>query len=295
MIVIDAYDLDVAICAEGIPFSCRARLSVRNAGSEPIDRLVFRLHSELAIREILDARGRSLEHTVSVASYDLSYTGDIAVHTVRLRRSVPSGGSSRVTARFDGAFSPSNARTPSDYMRIDEEGAYLRGTGYSVWFPVQEDYDWNTAATFAIAVDVPAAWRPLAFGELLGEKVEDDRVVSRWATDAPWPLLFCHLAATEWDVIEEGPFRVYHRRTDDSRSAAAEYVRIGAGLLSFYRANYGDRLLTKRIFLAELCPHGGISAGNVIGIPVDRFAEVTDERKAEETLELLAHELVHGS
>jgi hypothetical protein len=294
VIVIDSYDLDVAIRADDVPFACRARLAVRNAGSEPIDRFVFRLHPELGVREILDGSGAPLVHEASVEAHDLAYTDDIAVHTVSLPRPIGPEEKRTLTAVYGGPFSPSTARSPSDYMRIDEEGAYLRGTGYSVWFPVQEEWDWNAAATFAVALDVPAAWRALAFGELVSEAVRNGRNVSRWRTDSAWPLLFCHLAATAWDVVEEGPFRVYHRRTDESRSAAAEYVRIGAGLLSFYRANYGGSPSTRRFFLAELCRYGGISAGNVIGLPSDRFAEVTDEGKAEETLELLAHELVHG-
>jgi len=294
VIDIDYYGLDVAIRADDVPFACRVRLAVRNTGSEPVDRFVFRLHSELDVHEILDESGAPLVHGVRIEAYDLAYTSDIAVHSASLSPPIGPGEKRTLTAVYGGPFSPSSARSPSDYMRIDEEGAYLRGTGYSIWFPVQEDYDWNTAATFAVVLDVPAAWRPLAFGDLDSEEMRNGRNVSRWRAESAWPLLFCHLAATAWDIVEEGPFRVYHRRTVESRSAAAEYVRIGAELLSFYRANYGSRPSTQRVFLAELCPYGGISAGNVIGIPSDRFAEVTDEGKAEETLELLAHELVHG-
>lgn len=294
MIGIDSYDLHVLLRSNGIPLSCRARLRLFNAGPGASDRFAFRLHSELTVHEILGRQGVPLEHTVSVEPYDLSYTRDIARHTVRLPRPLQAGGASQMIVRYDGAFSPSSARSPSDYMRIERDGAYLRGAGYSYWFPVQDEWDWNSAAGFEIVVDAPAPWRPLAFGTLRSERVEDDRVVSRWTTDAPWPLLFCHLAAAEWEVIEGAALRVYHRRSRGSRDAAAAYVVTGEKLLSFCRTHYGSTASMRRIHLAELCRYGGISAGNVIGIPADRFTDVTDKGKAEETLELLAHELVHG-
>jgi hypothetical protein len=294
VIVIDSYGLDVAIRADDVPFSCRVWLAVRNTGSEPVDRFVFRLHSELVVREIRNEAGAPLAHEASIEAYDLTYTGDIGVHSASLSRPIGPGEKRTLTAVYDGSFSPSNARGPSDYMRIDEEGAYLRGTGYSVWFPLQREWDWNTAATFAVVLDVPAAWRPLAFGELVSEERRGDRNVSRWTTGSPWPLLFCHLAAAEWDIAEGTAFRVYHRRTEKSRSAAVRYIEVGERLLSFYRTHYGSGVSTPTVFLAELCPYGGISAGNVIGIPTDRFADVADAVRSTEALELLAHELVHG-
>jgi len=294
LIDIDSYDLHVVLRSNGLPFSCRGKLHLTNAGPTAIDRVAFHLHSELTIREVLDGRGVPLERTVSVEPYDLSYTGDIALHTVRLPRPLRTGGSSQLVVRYEGAFSPSSARSPSDYMRIDEDGAYLRGAGYSYWFPVAEGWDWNTAAGFEIAVQAPAPWRPLAFGTLLDEEVGDDRVVSRWATDAPWPLLFGHLAAAEWEVHDGAALRVYHRRSKRSRDAAAAYAETGEKLLSFCRTRYGNASSMRRIHLAELCRYGGISAGNVIGIPDDRFPDITDEGRSEATLELLAHELVHG-
>lgn len=293
MISIDSYVLRVAVHANGIPFSCRAKWAVRNTGAEPADTFTFYLHPELVLREIRDEAGMALTHEASIKAYDLAYTGDIAVHTVRLPRSLKPGETRTLTAAYEGKFSPSDARSPSDYMRIDDEGAYLRGAGYSVWFPVQEAWDWNTAATFEVTLDVPSAWRPLAFGDLISEEVQGDRNVSRWATGFAWPLLFCHLAATEWDVVEGTAFRVYHRRTEDGRSAAAEYVDIGERLLSFYGAHYGSGVPTQRVFLAELCRYGGISAGNVIGLPTGDFAEVSDPSRSR-TLTLLAHELIHA-
>lgn len=294
MIAIDAYDLDVAVWADDVPFACRARLTVRNAGSEPLDRFVFRLHSELDVREVRDDAGGRLGHTKTVEAYDLAYTGDIAVHAVFLSRPLDPGEERPLIAVYGGPFSPSAARSPSDYMRIDEEGAYLRGMGYSLWFPVQASWNWNTAAAFTVALDVPAAWRPLAFGELVSEKRRGDRNISRWATGSAWPLLFCHLSATAWDAAGGRAFRVYHRRTAESRSAAVRYADVAEKLVAFYRSHYGAGPSISTVFLAELCPYGGISAGNVIGIPTDRFTGVADASRSTETLELLAHELAHA-
>jgi len=294
VLLVDSYRLDIAIHANGVPFSCRARWVVRNADTEAADAFTFYLHPELAVREIRNEAGEPLAHEASIETYDLAYTGGIGVHTIKLPDRLERGATLPLTAVYDGSFSPSGARSPSDYMRIDEEGAYLRGAGYSVWFPLQKEWDWNTAAAFEIALEVPWGWRPLAFGELASEERRGNRNVSRWTTDSPWPLLSCHLAATEWDVVEGTALRVYHRRTEESRSAAVRYIDVGERLLSFYRSHYGSGVSTPMVFLAELCPYGGISAGNVIGIPRDRFADVADASRSTEALELLAHELVHA-
>jgi aminopeptidase N len=294
VVSIDSYVLRVAVHANGIPFSCRARWGVRNAGDKAKDGFTFYLHPELVLREIRDGAGTPLTHEASIKAYDLAYTGDIVAHTIEFPDPIKPGETRTLTAAYDGRFSPSDARGPSDYMRIDEQGVYLRGTGYSIWFPVQEAWDWNAAATFEVVLDVPSAWRPLAFGDLISEEVRGDRNVSHWSTGSPWPLLFCHLAATEWDVIEGTTLRVYHRRTEESRDAAIEYADVGERLLQFYHTNYGDRVETGHFFLAELCPFGGISAGNVIGLPTNRFADVIEPSRSAATWTLLAHELVHA-
>ena len=290
-----SYDMTITLSDPRSPLSATAVLELQNVSEEALSQVTLYLHPELRVERVLDMKGNTCrtERILTDAAY--SYTGTISRLKVVLADPVPSQGTTQIGVQYAGKFSPSSARSPSDYMRIDTSGTFLRGAGYSYWFPASscgpEGID--DAAWFHIRLNAPEEWNPLLFAELIQETTQDGRTISVWQTPEPWPLLFSHLAATDWIIIESKSVRVYCYSDSRSRRAGEAYAGFISRLMPIFDQHFGEGLARLPVLLGQMCEYGGIACGNVVGLPADRFIEVLDVRRHEEILTLLAHELVH--
>jgi len=114
------------------PYMKGKALVTINLGENPRDLLIFYLHSELRIHYI-KLEKVELEFTQKTAYYPSNYSGVATQVQVKIKGL---SGKHKVTIGYGGMFNPNYSSSPSNYMRIDTEGAYLRGYGYSLWFPI---------------------------------------------------------------------------------------------------------------------------------------------------------------
>lgn len=288
---ITAYDLQIEVWTNEVPIQVDGKLEVRNLDSYSLQSLTLYLHPELSVTSVTDRDGRPIEYETKLIAHDWSYTKSLAAHSLILTEPIAPGDTQIVQLSYKGSFSPSSLRSPSDFMRIDKGGAYLRGLGYSLWFPVTVRDDIDLAATFHIQLDVPAEWTGVAFGDLERTKNSGQRSLSWWRTQSPFKLLRAQLFASPLEVFEGRRLSIFAK--PGSFRSARKLIEFGDRLLEFFADNYGSTDGIGRNYVVETCPYGCIASGNVIGLSPDVFQRVGTSDIDFETYDLIAHEFVH--
>lgn len=261
-------------------------------GSEPVDSLKLYLHSELRVHEVRLSEGAA-GFTQEPVFYPGNYSQVANVATVVL--DPPLSGVQTVKVKYGGMFNPSYSGSPSDYMRIDEQGAYLRALGYSLWFPVVlgPDSPSDEADFRRITVRTPSGFSAVVGGHRISEEEADGLTWSRWSAGQR-DLSRLQLTVRPFQQRQSQGLFLYH--LDDSRSerASEDILELVRTLLGFYTERYKPVESGDQLHIAEL-PNfaSGISSGNMIGITSGqwrRFSSTDDDTSLEV---LVAHELVH--
>ena len=177
-------------------------------------------------------------------------------------------------------------------MRIDREGAYLRGLGYSLWFPVTVQDGYDLASHFRIQLDVPSEWEGVAFGDRERVVQSGQRNISWWRTLSKFKLLQAQLIASPLDISEGSNLSVF--ALPENSTSSSRLIEFGDRLLHFFNSNYGSNAKASRAYIVETCPYGCIASGNVIGLSTEVIQSVGSGDIDFETYDLIAHELVHG-
>lgn len=280
------YDLDIS-------FSPNNGTMTGNVGvcfdkREAIDnRVTFYLHGELRVDSILQAgRAISFDESQVFYTYDYSLVADKV--EVQLDSLLPCD-SLRIFYR--GYFSPSKARSPSDYMRIDSSGVLLRAWGYSLWFPIfLESGSPSYQTTFRpVILRIPSSYQIVFGGKYLIDTTESGMRVSPWAAENI-DLFSAQCSAQKWKIVRKGGLYAFHYPDDVSTRQAYKVLAFADRLLLSYRANYSSKAVAGEQFILELPPYGDISSGNVTGLAADTWKSFDDEIHARVAL---AHELVH--
>lgn len=287
-----SYDLHVKVWADEIPIQVEAKLEVRNSDSIPLTHLTLHLHTELSVISAFGQDGNPIEVETRVSAHDWSYTKALSSHSLTLPEPIASGDTQTLHLSYEGSFSPSSLRSPSDFMRIDRGGAYLRGLGYSLWFPVTVRDGIDLASHFHIQLDVPSEWKGVAFGDMEQAEHLGKRNVSWWRSQSKFRLLQAQLIASPLEIIEGGSLSVF--ALQGSSKSAQKLIEFGDRILHFFARNYGTSDRTSRTYVVETCPYGCIASGNVIGLSPEVFRRVESADINFETYDLIAHELVHG-
>jgi len=197
----------------------------------------------------------------------------------------------KIQVKWSGYFHPSKARSPSDYMRVDGSGVFLRSLGYSPWFPIflddgEDEYDVEFRR---VSITVPSDWTAVFAGNL--ESSEKGENESRFTWRSGHLSLFAgQLTARPFVVMTEGPVSVYSLGDEESLSAAREIVKLTRSLLDYYRAHYRHDAVAGSTHIVEMPQYGDISSGNVVGIQEERWRSFSESESSRRTL---AHELVH--
>jgi hypothetical protein len=287
-----SYDLRVSVWSEGIPFRVDGTLDIRNPYSTPLQRLTLYLHPELRLTSASSEDGCPIEIDTQTISHDWSYTKSLSAHSLVLAEPIEARGTRSFHLAYEGAFSPCGLRSPSDFMRIDDEGAYLRGLGYSLWFPVSSCDEVCEASVFRIQLDVPLAWRGVAFGNLKQMETSGGRSLSTWETSSPFKHLQAQLFASPFTIFEGTHLSVFAK--EESREGALKLTAFGDRLLDSFASSYGALDGIPHSYLVETCPYGCIASGNVVGLAPEVFRLMEDSAIDFETYDLIAHEFVHG-
>jgi len=181
---IRSYDLQIEVWANGTPIQVEGMIEIWNPGLSPLQSLTLYLHPELSVIAVASRDGLPLDYETKAVAHDWSYTKSFAAHSIELAEPIAAGDTQLLHLSYQGSFSPSSLRSPSDFMRIDRKGAYLRGLGYSLWFPVTVRDGIDSSADFHIQLDVPSEWTGVAFGNLERAEHSGKRSISWWSTQS---------------------------------------------------------------------------------------------------------------
>ena len=278
------YSIDLAYRAEDPGIEALADVTFVEGSAVPSE-LVFYLHGELSIDEVT-VDGESIDVEQDLVWYPSDYAGVARRSRIDMAgRKMPR----RLSIRYSGKLNPSVARAPSNYMRVDPDGIFLRSYGYSLWFPTFLEADRDTYAVEAeITVRTPASLMAVVTGERLEDTVEGNLRVSRWR--AADDIFNIQLTARPFRLIQEGGFHLYSLRDAESVATAAEILSFTSKLQEFFRENYSDGGGGGQLHVVQMPRFGDISSGNMVGIS-DRIWRGFDP--ASYSGRTLAHELVH--
>lgn len=247
--------------------------------------IVFYLHGELKIDSVLSTNNK-IDYTYDKVLYNYNYSR-VALK-VMLKTSDINEKSLNVF--YSGFFNSSKAGALSNYMHINNNsGVYLRGYGYSLWFPVFIDaYQNSYKADFKkIAIKLPKEFKCIVGGELLEEKIKDNIYTAIWKpgfTD----ILDIQCTARKFQLNAKDNVYVYYLTNKSSSDKVLEYV---IGLRKLYSQNLKSIDETQPLFIMEMPKYGDISSGNVIGIQEALFNTFKTDIRSKL---IIAHELVHS-
>jgi hypothetical protein len=247
----------------------------------------FYLHGELEVESItLDEE--EIEFRAQPVFYNSNYS--LIANEVTFETAETSA-DARLKITYQGFFNPSSTRSPSDYMRIDGDGVFLRSYGYSLWFPVfletsQDVYHSNfNSARFKI----PKSYKLIFVGEKTSEEIVAGQAISTWvAKDVS--IRDLQVTARPYETLSVGTINIYHLNSDKSQESAKKIAGFAAQLFEYYSAHYKENTNIQNLNLLEMPKYGDISSSNMVGISSDTFQGFEESDYTKRTI---AHELVH--
>jgi hypothetical protein len=280
-----SYTIDVTYLEEVPGIEARAEVSFVSGAALP-QTLVFFLHGELWVDEV-----RIDGEPAEVAQDLVFYTSDYSAVARRARIDVTGRKAPEtLSIRYSGKLNPSVVQAPSNYMRVDATGVFLRSYHYSIWFPTFQDAGKDTyPVDFDVTVHTPKDFVAVVTGKRLKERVVDGKRISRWRSPQDDPFNI-QLTARPFELLREGGFHLYFLRDAESRATAEEILRYSARLEKFYQANYRTRGEDAQLHVVEMPRFGDISSGNMVGISERIWRSFEPASYSGRTL---AHELVH--
>jgi hypothetical protein len=256
-----------------------------HAGQPAGGAAVFYLHGELGVDSV-KAGGTGVAFEQRPVFYDYDYSLVATRVELALTRPV-----STIEVWYSGYFHPSKARSPSDYMRIDSDGVFLRAYGYSLWFPVflESESDDVVAEFSAVTLRTPAAFTPVFVGTRTGERFEDGQRITTWTAPAT-SVFAAQCTAQRYEVLGDGTYFLYHYADSLSVASAKAIMAIATDLNREFGSCYRKGRAASQFHLMEMPRYGDISSDNVTGLTYWTWQSFTTDANAQRAL---AHELVH--
>jgi len=139
-------DLDVRLNTEAQQIAVRGMVTVRNAGSAPLNRIPLEISSSLNWERIRVA-GREASYSVATLNSDSDHTGQLHEAAVELAQPLLTGASIDLDVLYSGKIgqtarrlisvgTPEDSAAHSDWDVIGTDFTGLRGFGNVVWYPV---------------------------------------------------------------------------------------------------------------------------------------------------------------
>lgn len=250
--------------------------------------VVFYLHDELKVTAVRIG-GKSVSFRQTTVPYDYSYDTKAARIEVETDGRDPGEGLEVV---YNGWFSPSKARSPSDYMRGDHDGLFLRSYAYSLWFPIfAEDRTGFPPVNFEkVRISAPKNYRAAFIGNEISRTERNGMATATWQATAVGPY-DAQLTIRPFAVDHCGGLDAYHLTDSASADAAGRVCDEAGKLLAFYSSHYRAKAASRSILLVQEPAYGDIAGANMIGLADERWRQIKSDGDEVETL---AHELVHA-
>ena len=246
----------------------------------------FYLHSELRIDSIL-LNGGKIKYQTEKIPYRYNYNG-LALK-VKMQQSQHLK-TSTLKICYSGFFHPSKVRSLSDYMRINKNsGVFLRGYGYSLWFPVfiSPNEDAYTTNFKRISVTTPKKFACVLNGQHIKEKTTESKRITIWSPGKQ-NISNIQCVAAPFHQTTRNHIKFYHQTEDANKSQVIAFIDT---LQAFYSNTYKNVSSSELIYLVEMPEYGNISADNMIGITTGVIENFNTALSAKATI---AHELVHA-
>ena len=253
--------------------------------SEPIkEATTFYLHGEFKIDSIYSGNHK-IEFQTEKIFYKNSYSLVALKTQIKSSRIV----NQEIEISYSGFINPSRSRSLSDYMKIDKkEGVYLRGYGYSLWFPVFLNTGSDTYATNfeKVSVTTPKKMKTIVNGKRLGETIEREQRKTLWS---PGKIDISNIQCTarNYDKEEKNNITVYHIGDKEQADKIIDFTN---ELKAVFFSSLKKTHHTKELYIIEMPEYGNISSDNVIGISKDIYQNFENDLYSKLTI---AHELVH--
>lgn len=283
--VVQDYKLNVTFSPDDAQMAGHALIAL-DPLKLPDSDLVFYLHGELRVDSIkVDSSSVAYEEKQVFYDHDYSLIAD-EVWINRLPQSTR-----RLDVWYSGYFHASKARSPSDYMRIDSAGVFLRSYGYSPWFPIflPPGADETRADFSSVTIRTPAKFSSVFVGTKTGERIEGDQRLTEWEA-SNIGLFAAQCTAQRFQVTSDGNYFLYHYADSQSVAAAKSILAFATGLNESYDRAYRHHPAAEQFYLLEMPAYGDISSGNVTGLIYSTWQRFTDDENSQRAL---AHELVH--
>lgn len=279
------------INASFIPDEARmeARALITLAPDEfPLDTITFYLHGELEVDSV-KIRRAAVKFNQELVFYDYEYSS--VAQKCDLNMSGYAAGDT-IEVFYSGYFNPSKVRSPSNYMRIDETGAYLRSYGYSIWFPVflparQDSY---STRFDLVRIKTPVGFHAVFAGHKDEEFGAGDWQVSEWSSDQ-LNLFDAQCTVHRFEILKSGSVNIYHWQDSASEAMAGSILDFTEQIGGIFRELYNPTAESGELHIAELPKYGDIGSGNMVGISDGVWRKFDSELYPKLTL---AHELVHS-
>ena len=254
-------------------------------GEMPGDTTAFYLHGELRIDSILSG-GEPVSYNTERVLYRYDYSR-VALRTTLQTASINQ--KQPLEVHYSGFMNPSKTGSLSNYMRIDKnEGVYLRGYGYSPWFPVfLEPADPPYKTDFKkITVNLPAPYRCVVGGELVSETTHDGRYSATWKPGKV-DIRQIQCTARKYKSVSGDKIGVYHQKNESNAEKILQYA---SNLRELFHSHLRPVNTTSTLYIIEMPEYGNISSDNVVGISSQLFNNFDNSINSKRTI---AHELVH--
>ena len=283
---VESYILDATFFPAEHRIEARAQMGLQPVADEGCGG-VFYLHGELTVDSVY-IDGAQVPFVRELVFYYYNYSAVASKITVDLGGLGPIGS---MTIAYSGYFHPCKARTPSDYMRIDREGVFLRAYGYSLWFPVflEPGEDSYSVSFPDVTIRTPRDYTAVFVGSRVGESEEAAMRVSKWRAEGI-DLFDVQCTAREYDVLEEGGYSIYSYPDRQSGRTAERIVDFARSIDRFCRNHYRRDGVAGEVHIIQMPRYGDISSANVVGISEGEWEAFGEDRYGTLTL---AHEYVH--
>ncbi|MEE8577649.1 MAG: hypothetical protein V3T31_10375 [candidate division Zixibacteria bacterium] len=284
---IKSYSLDVSFTPERGLMTGEAVMLPDYVGKTP-DSITFYLHGELSVDSVkvgnqtIDTRQTQVEFF-----YDYSLlANEIAIPLENVDRQ------ENIEMFYSGHFAPSDARSPSDYMRIDSGGVFLRGYCYSLWFPVSlEDRSDGYLSDFIdVKLRTPEDFTSIFVGNRLKVYQENGQNVSQWQS-LNTSIINVQCTAQRYVEATLGSVTAYFSDDPNTRKQVDRILEAVQLMLAMYSERYKKDAAVDQFHIMETPPFADISAGNVTGLTADRWRNPEAYEGLKTTA---AHELVHA-
>ena len=250
--------------------------------------VVFYLHDELDIDSI-SYKGRSVSFKQTTVAYRYNYSLQATKVSMPIREYA--GGELNIS--YSGRFSPSKARSTSDYMRITpRDGVLLRAYGYSLWFPVYTDDSGESyKADFELVrIITPVAYHSVFVGDKWDDAYSDYLYFSDWkAFDVD--IFDVQCTARKYNFMISKGLAIYFLADKESASQAFNILKFSDTILKYYKKTFKRERNTSQLFyVLEMPMYGDISSLNIVGLSSEAWFNFDTKDLGKITL---AHKFVH--